>query len=398
MAISTPRLVDRAMTTADDLAAGDPATSGPVTSGNGLLIVLPVVVGEDWHWRLVRDGALASWHGYRPGDDAPWGDPGEGERVVALVPSDQAPVRIRPRGTMPQAQAMAAARLEATQDGAGLHVAVATTPDGAAILAATAATSAMDLWLAGLATAGLVPDALIPAALVLPAPATGAVCGDLVGQSLARTPDAAFAGEPELVAALAECAPEALDDEALEAALLAAWRDPPLNFRQGVYAPRRVSFFRLPDWFQLARMAAVAALLGFLILAVETIKLNLDATAREQAALGKAQQRFPAAVDLATAQTLAAAELVRRGEGGGSFTAPTAALLAAMRPIPTLALRDLGYAADGTLRFQAAAPTADAINRLLTTLQQEGWQVTVPPSLAADATGATVAAITVRAP
>jgi general secretion pathway protein L len=69
-----------------------------------------------------------------------------------------------------------------------------------------------------------------------------------------------------------------------------------------------------------------------------------------------------------------------------------------MKPIPSLRLRDLGYAPDGTLRFQAAAPTADDINRLLLALQQEGWQVTVPPQLAPDASGATVAAITVRAP
>ena len=379
------------MTAADDLATG----------GDGLLIVLPAMTGDDWRWRRVEDGALHTWHAFRPGTDAPWGERGENDRVVALVPSDQAPVRVRPRGTMPQAQALAAARLEAggePQDGTAPHVAVAATGDGAGILTAIVATTAMDLWLAELATAGLTPAALVPAALVLPAPATGAMVGELAGQPLARTAEAAFAGEPELVAALGGGEPESLPDDALDAALLAAWRNPPLNLRQGIYAPRRVSIFRLPDWVQLARMAAVAALLGFLILAVETVKLNLDATAREDAALAAAQQRFPAAVDLASAQSLAAADLARRGEGGGSFTAPTAALLAAMRPIPSIALRDLGYAADGTLRFQAAAPTADDINRLLVALQQDGWQVTVPPSLAPDATGATVAAITVRAP
>lgn len=386
MPISTPRRVDQAMTAPDDLA----------TSADGLLIVLPALAGEDWQWRRVRDGELQTWHEYRPGGDAPWGEPGESHCVVALVPSDQAPVRVRPRGTMPPAQALAAARLEAA--GEALHVAVASGETGMEILVATAAQSAMDLWLAELAAAGLVPTALVPAALVLPAPASGAISAELAGQSIARTPEAAFAGEPELVAALAGSAPEAMSDDALDAALLAAWLDPPLNLRQGVYAPRRVAFFRLPDWVQLARMAAVAALLGFLILAVETVKLDLDAAARERAALAAAQKRFPAAVDLATAQSLAAADLARRGEGGGSFTAPTAALLAAMRPIPSIALRDLGYAADGTLRFQAAAPTADDINRLLVALQQDGWQVTVPPSLAPDATGATVAAITVRAP
>ena len=379
------------MAAADDF--GD-APDGPGTSGGGLLIVLPTGVGGEWRWRRVRDDALESWHDYRPGDDAPWVEPGEGHRVVALVPSDQAPVRVRPRGTMPLAQALAAARLES--GGEGLHVAVG--EGERSILVATAARSAMDLWLAELATAGLTPDALVPAALILPVPATGAVSCELAGQPLARSPDAAFAGEPELVAALAGSDPATLSDDALEAALLATWRDPPLNLRQGIYAPRRVSFFRLPDWGQLARMAALAALLGFLILAVETVKLNLDAAAREDAALTAAQNRFPAAVDLASAQTLAAGELARRGEGGASFTAPTAALLAAMRPIPSVALRDLGYAADGTLRFQAAAPTADDINRLLVALQADGWQVTVPPSLAPDATGATVAAITVRAP
>lgn len=375
-------------------AADSDATSDPETSGGGLLIVLPAAAGDDWLWRRVNDGALDSWADYRPGDAAPWGELADDHRVVALVPSDQAPVRVHPRGTMPLAQALAAARLES--GGEGLHVAVG--EDSVGILVATAAQSAMDLWLAELATAGLIPDALVPAALVLPAPRTGAVSGELAGQTLARTPEAAFAGEPELIAALAGSEPESLSDGALETALLTAWQMPPLNLRQGVYAPRRVSFFRLPDWRQLARMAAVAALFGFLILAVETVKLNVDASSRENAALAAAQKRFPAAVDLASAQALAAGELARRGEGGASFTAPAAALLAVMRPIPSVALRDLGYAADGTLRFQAAAPTADDINRLLLALQQDGWQVTVPPSLAPDATGATVAAITVRAP
>ena len=370
------------------------ADDSDATSEDGLLIVLPAVTGDDWQWRQVNDGALDPWADYRPGDAVPWGELADDHRVVALVPSDQAPVRVRPHGTMPLAQALAAARLES--GGEGLHVAVAAGERD--ILVATAAQSAMDLWLAELAAVGLIPEALIPAALILPAPATGAVSGELAGQAVARTPEAAFAGEPELVAALAGSASETVSSDALEAALLEAWRNPPLNLRQGVYAPRRVSFFRLSDWSQLARMAAVVALLGFLILAVETVKLNLDASSRENAALVAAQKRFPAAVDLASAQALAAGELARRGEGGASFTAPAAALLAAMRPIPSVALRDLGYAADGTLRFQAAAPTADDINRMLTALQQDGWQVTVPPSLAPDATGATVAAITVRAP
>ena len=376
------------------MALADPPVEAPE---DGLLVLLPEAAGGRWRWWRVGDGALGNAHDYHPDEGHIWGDLESDARVVALVPSAKAPVRVRPRGTMTMAQALAAARLEAAGEGEGLHVAVAPTPDERGVLVATASTTDMDLWLAELAAAGIVPAAIMPAALILPDERVPVV-GELAGQPLARTSNAAFAGEPELLAALAGENVRTLDGDALDSALLGTWRAPALNLRQGPYAPKRVSFFRLPDWMQLARMAAVAALLGFLILAVETVKLNSDARSREQAALAAAQKRFPAAVDLVTAQTLASAELARRGQGGGSFAAPAAALLAAMRPIPSLNLRELGYGADGTLRFQAAAPTADAVNQLLLALQRDGWQVTVPPSLAPDPTGATVAAITVRAP
>lgn len=369
-------------------------------ASDGLIVLLPAAPGAAWRWWRVENAALGSDHGFSSGEDPPWGGLGEAPRIVALVPSADAPVRTRPRGTLPLAQALAAARLEGTGLSGDLHTVAS--QQGDAILIASAAKSAMDLWLAELAAAGLEPSAMVPAALVLPDPGPnsggGAVIAGLAGQPLGRTAEAAFAGEPELVAALSTGEPLVLSAAALDDALLATWNDPPLNLRQGLYAPRRVSFFRLPDWTQLARMAAVAMLLGFLILAVETVKLNRDASAREATALAAAQKRFPAAVDLASAQSLASGELARRGLGGGSFAAPAAAVLSAVRPLPSLRLRDLGYAADGTLRFTAAAPTADEVNRLLTDLQQQGWQVTVPPQLAPDPTGATVAAITVRAP
>ncbi|HUQ14312.1 MAG TPA: type II secretion system protein GspL [Novosphingobium sp.] len=374
------------------------------TLNDGLIVLLPAAPGAPWQWWRVDDGELGAELGYDPDDDRPWGDLDETARVVALAPAAEAPVRMLPRGQMPLAQALAAARIETAEapgEGWGAtatHVVAASSDDGRSILVAAAATAAMDAWLARLAAAGLVPEAIVPAALILPPPENAAVTAELGGQPLARTAAAAFAGEPELVAALAGEDVTALDSDALDNALLAAWRAPPLNLRQGVYAPRRGSVFRVPAGVPLARMAAIALLLGFLILAVETIKLNADASAREAEALAAAQRRFPAAVDLATAQTLAAGELARRGQGGGTFAAPAAAVLAAIRPIPSLRLRDLGYAGDGTLRFTAAAPTADDINHLLLDLQNEGWQVTVPPQLAPDATGATVAAITVRAP
>lgn len=376
-----------------DAAVPDPAAC------EGLLVLLPTTPELSWAWRRVEDGALGPWRDHAPGDDPPWGEAPADARTVVLVPSGECPARIQPRGQLPLAQALAAARLQAAGalDGDAAHIAVAAEPDGEAILVATTSATNMDAWLGALATAGLAPSALVPAAMVLPG-GNGTVIADLAGQPIARSPQAAFAGEPELIAALGQGETQTLDEGALDQALLTAWQVPPLDLRQGVYAPRRVAFFRLPDWRQVARMAAIALLLGFLVLTVETVKLNLDAGARERSALAAAQKRFPAAVDLASAQALAAGELARRGAGSQAFSAPAAAVLAAMQPIPSLKLRDLGYGSDGTLRFQAAAPSADDVNRLLLALQQEGWQVTVPPSLAPDPTGATVAAITVRAP
>ena len=61
-------------------------------------------------------------------------------------------------------------------------------------------------------------------------------------------------------------------------------------------------------------------------------------------------------------------------------------------------LRTLSWQGDGTLAIRAAAPRVEDINSMLIALQADGWEVTVPPETAEDATGATVVDITVRAP
>jgi len=369
----------------------------------GLIVLLGDQPRDAWRWWRVSStdaggAGLESEHSYIPGADAPWGDV-DGARVVALVPAVGAPVRIAPRGDMPAAQAVAAARLApAGLSGAGpAHMAAAA--EGDHVLSCRAAQHDMDVWLAELAAAGLDADALVPAALVLPAVDEGVVQGEIGGQMLARSRDAAFAGEPELIDALAaggvrrELAPDAL-----AARLAEVWREPPLNLRQGAYARPRVSFFRLPDWAGLARMAAVLALLGFLILAVEIVRLELDSKALEDKALAAAQQRFPAVTDLASAEAQVNAELLRRGAGGASFGAVTPAVFAAMQPLPDVQLRSLSWQGNGTLAIRAAAPRVEDINTMLIALQADGWEVTVPPETAPDATGATVVDITVRNP
>ncbi len=374
----------------------DPDEHEPVA---GLIVLLGDQPRDAWRWWRVTDAGLESEHSHTPGDDTRWGDAAN-LRVVALVPAASAPVRSAPRGDMPVAQAVSAARLAPAGLASDRPVHVAAAAEGDAVLTCRVAESDMDLWLAELAAADIDADALVPAALVLPAPPPGEVAlGEIGGRLLARSADAAFAGEPEMVEALAGDAPRVdVPAELLADRLAAVWHQPPLDLRQGAYARPRVSFFRLPDWAQLARMAAVLALLGFLILVVEIVRLELDSNALEDEALVAAQQRFPAVTDLASAEAQVNAELLRRGAGGASFEAVAPAVFAAMQPLPSLQLRSLGWQGDGTLAIRAAAPRVEDINTMLIALQADGWEVTVPPEIAPDATGATVVDITVRAP
>lgn len=376
----------------------------PGADAGGLLILLGEAARDAWHWWRVASGgeAVSGPHRHVPGEDAPWNEE-ETARVVALVPAALSPVRITPRGDMPVAQALAAMRLDPPGLKASLsdmHIAVGTGPDGDAVLSCAVACRDMDCWLAELAAAGLDPIAMVPAALILPQALGGAVVTARIGdQALARTAEAAFAGEPELAAALApgyerrDIAPDEL------ASLMAQCFDAPqLDLRQGIYAMPRVSYFRLPDWRQLSRMTAILALLVFAVLLVETVKLNFDASMREEAALEAAQVQFPGAIDLASAEAQVRGELLRRGSGGVAFADSAPAVFAAMQPEPSVRLRNLNWRSDGTLALRAAAPDSDALNRFLAALQRDGWKVTVPPETAPDATGAAIADITVRAP
>lgn len=368
-----------------------------VSPADGLIVLLPASPDEAWRWWCVEaDGIGAEQFLDGPLGNAPWGETGS---VTVLVPAADAPVIDKPMSAMPVAQALAAERLALAQAGLSVDHHVAVAEHRGRLLSATVSAADMDRWIADLSGLGLDPESIVPAGLVLPRDDDRLVLGTLGGQLLARTPGAAFAGEEALVMTLGAGLEQVLaEEERIAQSLAAIHAAPPLNLRQGAYAAKRVSVFRTADWLGLARMAAIAALLGLLLMLVWIVKWNIDSSALESRALEMAQARFPAATDIDTAERLLNAELARRGQGGASFAAPAAALLEAMRAVPAVRLRDLGYAPDGTLRFTAAAPRADDVNAVLIALQNEGWKVTVPPALAPDPTGATVAAITVRAP
>lgn len=371
------------------------ALSSQAASPDGVIALLPAVSGAAWRWCAVAEGALGVECEWRPDETLPWA---AGTPATLLVPAAAAPVSDAPLPDLPVPQALAAARIGATggELEADRHVAVAA--GEGRLLTAIARPADMDLWLAAATAAGLAPMALVPAALLLPRPERGVVVTELGGQALARSVQAAFAAEPALLDALGEGVQRSLSATELEAALLALHAAPPLDLMQGRYASPRLSYFTLPDGRGLVRMAASAALLALVLMLVLIVRWNLDAGARERQALALVQQRFPLASDLDSAERLVAVAAARRGQGAAGFAAPSAALLAAMRGVPGVGLRAMGFADDGVLRFTAAAPRAQDIDAVLVALQRQGWKVTVPPALTPDPTGAVVAAMTVRAP
>lgn len=357
---------------------------------DGWVVLLPELPGGAWAWWRIARGRVLENGAFSAGDTAPWDD--DPEPVVVLAPAALAPVVERDLPDLPLAQALAAERLAlGAAPGAGaLHVAVAADLAAGRVLAARVAVADIERWLADLAGAGLTETPIVPAALVLARPSEGVALARLADSFVARGDSAAFAGEPALAAAFGE--PHEPGDAAVGNGLAATLADPPLDLRQGAYAPRRIGFLAVPDWRPIARMAAVVVLLALALAAVRIVRWNADADAREAAVLAAAQKRFPGVTDLAGADRLASAELARRS--GAALPGQLAALLGAVQPLPaSLRVSQLAYTPDGALRVTAGGAGAPALTALADNLRRDGWTVEAP-----DDPAAATATLTVRAP
>lgn len=367
----------------------------PQDAAHGLIVLLPERQGDAWHVWPLRDGVVGD--GQTDVPDAPE------DRILALLPSGPCPARRVERTAMAARQAETVATMQAATSSLGgpdaTH-AVAQVDSDDELWTARADRHWLTDQLAQLAQAGLQATHVMPAAMVL-AKADAATCvtAQLGGQNLCRTDNAAFADDPAVTPLLTlGLTIHAMDEKAVRNALAAAFADPPLNLRSGAFAPPRRRWSADARWGQIARMAAIAALLALAIMLAQIARLHWAASSAEDQAIADAQRLFPAVADLPAAESALQAELARRGLGAQIFTVPTAALFAAMQGNANVKLRSMNFGTGGVLSFEAAAPRAEDINQILLALQSRGYVVTVPPALAADSTGATVAQITVRAP
>jgi general secretion pathway protein L len=381
---------------------------------HGLIVCLPAGGGASQprlFWWRVEDGAVIS-RGIRHFDDdadeqvvADWGVREDGGKVLALVPSADCNVHFLEMDDMPPRQAEAAARLKVAETSLGgfdtNHITASTHSHRHPphTIVATTSIDRMRQWLAFLDMAGIDPDIVMPAGLGLPEANGAAVQGQVGDEKLIRSGHVVSPDEPGLRQALIGDQEVVLLDEAqVDAALVEALAEPEVNLRQGMFARKiRREWLAWAQIRHLLRMAAVIALITLAIFVIRIAKLEYAASLLEDRAVVAAQERYPAVTDLAAAEAAVNADLAKRGLGDTLFTVPASAAFAAMQSVPSVSVRDVGFAGDGIVSMTMAAPRKEDIDQILIRLQQQGYQVTVPPTITQDTTGSIVAQITVRA-
>ena len=375
-----------------------------------LLLWLPPVAalgGENsvrsaWLW--IDDGVIVD-SGQDDGWVDAWARPRDehsDDRLVALAPAADVPLRWHHYPDAAPAQAAAAARIDALKDSLGdaaaLHV-VAGQPSeiGQAVPVAVTTHAAMTAWTAWLAGQGLTASAIVPAAATIPPPEPGTLSMAEVGdEAIVRTDDRAFLSDPELdplIAGDRSIAP--LDAARMREALLLSLAAPPLDLLSGAWKPKR-SWSVDPALLRLAKRLLIAlVVVSLLIPIIHAIRLTADTSRADEATVGVAKKAGVTASDAEAAEAELDRRLAAAGGGPLAFSVPASALYDAMRDTPGVSLRTLSHRTDGTLTTTLAAPRIDDVNKVLLALQAHGYRITAQPMAGTD--GQQMANVTIRA-
>jgi general secretion pathway protein L len=274
-------------------------------------------------------------------------DPAAAVETIAVVPGEAVTLHWVDLPPLAPAQALAAARLLAADVSAGpveaLHIALGPVEaDGGRALALVDAALMQD-WLMQLESAGITPDRMVPAPLLLPVPDAGVTVMDDGRLWQTRGPRLGFAAEPGLAKLLiGDIAVNRLDETAWLAGLPAVTAAPLLDLRQGRFSNTKRW---QPDWRRLQRLAwGGLALLG-VVLATE-----VAATWRFVVAADRAEARLDDAarqvLPRGTVVTDPRAQVAARAAqlGGSGFGGLAAPLLTAIRDVPGVTLHSIEYA------------------------------------------------------
>ncbi|MGZ8351155.1 MAG: type II secretion system protein GspL [Allosphingosinicella sp.] len=342
--------------------------------GSATLLVF-AGMGPAGGWRLLDgDGAMI-------GRGAALDDlPAPPERTILAVRGDQVALHwLDLADGLAPAQAAAAARLlladASAETLANLHVAVGRAERGLTPVALVPH-DCMRQWLADAGAAGLDPDALVPAPMLLDPPEAGFARRDLGERSDYRGGAAAFTLEPELAGEVVAGAPvESVDEPAFEARLGAILAAPPIDLRQGPYAKRRR--WKL-DGRNLRRVVALAIALVALSLAVQLATILSYTFAAD---------RLRAEADALSARAPGAA-------AAPAFGPAANVLFDAVRATPNVEIVRLEFAVDGSLGVTVAIDGPATLGLLRERIEAGG--LSVVPGGSRNDRGRPVSDLTVR--
>jgi len=328
-------------------------------------------------WRLYEDGRQSA-----AGDDVATCPQDQPEaRVVAIAPAADTMVNWAELPALAPAQARAAARLLAAENSVvpldTLHVAVGEGDETGDRAIVSVDRALLAGWIQRLQVLGHEPDAIVPAALLLPRPEEGYVRGEIAGQSLLRGRSSAFLEEPGLADLILRDAPVAtLAPAEAEAAMLAAAADPVVDLREGSFAKRRPWQV---DWKLLRRIALLGAgvlVVTLLIHLALILKYSTSADAIELRTRAVAQSALPGGSGDANALFALDERLASARGGGAGFSATAAAIYAAVRAVPNVELTAFDFGVDGSLRIMIAAATAEDLAAFQRQLERYGFDGT----------------------
>lgn len=338
-----------------------------------LALFLPAQLDAPWRWLAIRDGAIVTRAEGLPDTDQP-----TDTAVVAIAPAEAVALHWADLPDRSLAQANAAARLlvaEASITPLGdLHVAVGQEAGLTERPIGVVAAAQMVEWLAMLHEAGFEPVSIVPAAMLLPRPDEGYVIGDLGDGRVVRGVSSGFADDDGLTARIIGDAPVAvIESEALEAAVVAALADPPLDLRQGAFALRKRAAI---DWLLVRRLAwLILAIMSvtLLITLVQIVQYNLSADALEAKADALARQGLARGETVNDAGQQLDDRLTRLRGGGVGFSLTAASVAAAVAAVPGTEITGLSFDPAGKLRVNLAAASQGQIVDVQTRLAAAGF-------------------------
>lgn len=356
-----------------------------------LVIILPATLTSETLWLRITDGRIVA-----RGKGLDWQREGT-DRFVLVAPAAATAIHRAQLPGLTRKQAEAAARLLALENSIGapdrLHVAVGARDGEGNLDVAVIDAAGLGDWIAWAQAENFDPDAIVPAALLLPRPEQGVVQARVGDELVARDPSSGFPadGLAELIASgpLRE-----IDSAAIDAALIAAAANPPLDLRQGAFAKRRSGFDRRILWRCLILAGSIT--MAALIVALLTIaKLDADSAALDAVSVAQAQRLVPQVATPAESEAAINARLTALSLGGHGFAAPVAAIVSAVQSAPDVTLSRLDER-PGEVRATLTGLRSADLDRVLIAVQQAGF------ALGSEApqqrSGRTIVVITVRAP